>query len=560
MSTLKGAQLLQEPTETIDEAFPLEKRDLLGIRGLIPPHVLTPELQEQRFLAEFDKETDSMKKFLLLSDLSDRNTHLYYYIVIRHFAKLAPFIYTPHVGAYCQHYHEIYRPKRCLYYSLDDENHIDDITAAWPSSRVDVVVVTDGGRILGLGDLGCNGIGIPIGKLALYCAGAGSDPRYTLPVQIDVGTNNVALRENPLYMGLHKPRTGGVPYRKFVEKVLLSLHKRFPDALIQFEDFGIENAFDLLQEWRDRILSFNDDIQGTGAVALSAVINAQRARGKTLKDLVHDRIVIAGAGSAAIGIADAIVAGLVMEGVPKEEAQKIFYIHSVEGLVGKDSPIATPQQKPYQRQDLPYALPLLETVKAVKPTFLLGVSGAGPLFTEEIVRIAAQASEKPIIMPMSNPTHKAECTLEQAAKWTDGKVIFASGSPFGDIKYVNKSGEEVLVKGNQCNNMYIFPALGLAASKAHATKVSDGMLYAASLSLAKQVSEEDAKKGILLPSLEDPRQFSLEIATDVVLQALKEEIVLPDVLKQLGCSSTDRNTICAWLNSTMYRPERFFNN
>lgn len=557
MEKLEGDRLLHEPTMNLGESFPLEKRDELKIRGLVPTHYLTPELQEKRILAEFDAETDPLKKFLLLSDLYDRNIHLYFYIVTRHFSKLAPFVYTPHVGTYCLKYHEIYRPKRCLYYSLDDEDHIDDITAAWPLPKVEVVVVTDGGRILGLGDLGANGIGIPIGKLALYCAAAGSDPRCTLPVQIDAGTNNVSLRENPLYMGLHKERIHGERYFSFVEKVILSLHKRFPEALIQFEDFGIENAFVLLQKWRDRILSFNDDIQGTGAVVLSVILNALRLKGEnSLKALLKERIVIAGAGSACIGICNAIVNGMKEEGIKKEEAVKIFYICNSKGLLGRNALNLSPQQLDYQRDDMD-VMSLLDVVKQVKPTFLLGVSGKGGIFTEEIIKIVSESCERPFILPMSNPTSKSECKLEDVAKWTDGRAIFASGSPFNDIKYKNKEGKEIIIKGNQCNNMYIFPALGLGCSKSHAKRVSDKMLYTASLSLANEVKEEEIKKGILLPSLDDAWIYGEKIAADVIIEGIKEDNVDVNELLLLGCKSKEREDILEWLRNIMYKPEKY---
>lgn len=541
---------MQEPTQTIAEAFTTEKRKELGIYGLMPPRVLSVELQMQRILTEFDAETDPLKKFLLLSDLYDRNVHLYYFVILRNFRKLAPYIYTPHVGTYCLKFHEVYRPKRALYYSIEDAGRCDEITAAWPMPKVDIVVITDGGRILGLGDLGSNGIGIPIGKLALYCAGAGSDPACTLPVQVDVGTNNKTLRSSPYYLGLDKDRVGGEKYHAFIEEVLLSLHKRYPEALIQFEDFGIENAFELLVRWRERLLCFNDDIQGTGAVALTAVINACRARGGSLKDLMRDRIVICGAGSAGIGIADAIVAGLVYEGVPAEEARRIFYITNSKGLLGKGKEYS-PQQRPYVRNDMECDIPLLEVCKAVKPTILLGVSGVPGVFTEEIVKITAAACERPVIMPMSNPTVKAECTLAQVMDWTEGRAIFASGSPFDDVTK-EFGGVSHTIYGNQCNNMYIFPALGLAASKAHATQVTDGLFLRASTTLAETVPEDTVKKGILFPSLTDIRPVSHRIATDVILQGIKEKVV---DLTKLPCKESE---VSKWLETEMYRPETYF--
>ncbi|KAK2962614.1 Malic enzyme [Blattamonas nauphoetae] len=540
---MSSMQVLHEPYQSAMEVFTPEQRTKHHMRGLLPATPLSPEAFEKRILADFDAETDPLKKFLILSDLADRSLHLYYYVITRNFGKLNPFIYTPTVGLYCQKYHLCHRPKRVLYYTLRDEGHIDEITSNWPQKEVDIVVMTDGGRILGLGDQGANGIGIPIGKLALYCAAAGSDPEKVLPVQIDVGTSNMKLRDDPLYLGLNQDRLRGDAYYAFVGTVVESIHKRWPKALIQFEDFGMVNALDLLDIWRNKILSFNDDIQGTGAVTLAALINACRARGKTVKDLVNDRILFAGAGSAAVGIADAIVAGMVVEGVPKEEAVKSFFFVNTKGLVGKGRTDLNPSQIRYQRQDFPGGTDLIATAKAIKPTIVIGVSGTPNQFTEELVSIMKENTPCPIIFPLSNPTSQAECTAEQVFAWTGGKAVFAAGSPFAPV---TKDG--VTLHTNQCNNMYIFPALGLAAAKVHATRVTDRMLYRSAAALAEQVSEEEVKKGILFPPLSQIRDISHKIATAVVHEAMDEGVVPEPPCK--------KEEVHEWLRTQMYDPAK----
>ncbi|KAJ4456307.1 Malic enzyme [Paratrimastix pyriformis] len=484
-----------------------------------------------------------MKKFMFLSELFEVNVNLFYKLVTENFPEIAPYIYTPHVGQYCLKLHEVWRPKQALFYSLEDRAHIDEITSNWPRPEVDIVVVTDGGRILGLGDQGCNGIGIPIGKLALYVAGAGSDPRKVLPVQIDAGTNNVALRSHPLYMGLNRPRLQGEEYFQFVADVVSSIHRRWPKALIQFEDFGTDNAFELLRRWQNQMLCFNDDIQGTGAVTLACLMNAARSRG--WRDLSQERVVIVGAGSAGLGISDAVCSAMVKQcGMTLEEARSHFYLLDINGLLGTGRSDLTVDQRRYQRTDMRAGMNLAEVVAAVHPSTMIGVTGTANLFTEEILREVCAHCEKPLIMPMSNPTSKAECTLEQALERCHGKCIFASGSPFKDA---TKDGHTLV--GNQCNNMYIFPALGLAACACHATKVTDNMLYAAGMALSAQVTDEQVQRGQLFPSLANMRDISARIVVAVVRQAVEDGVAaMPE-----GCTNDEQ--LMQWARSKMWVPD-----
>lgn len=539
----KGFSVISDPVSNLSEAFSVPERKALKIHGLMPPRVQTLKVQMQRWVAMFDAETDPMKKFLILSDLFDINVNLYYHVVCGDFAKYAPFIYTPHVGQYCLKFHEVYRPKNALYYSFADRGHMDEITNNWPRERVDIVVVTDGGRILGLGDLGVNGIGIPIGKLALYVSAAGCDPRYTLPVSIDAGTNNVALRSHPLYLGHNHPRIQGEEYFSLVEEVLLSLHKRWPEALIQFEDFGTDKAFDLLRRWQNRLLCFNDDIQGTGSVTLACLLGAMRVRG--WKDLSEERIVIAGAGSAGIGISDAVSQAMVAQipGMTIEKAREHFWITDVNGLLVQGRTDLTVDQANFARKDLPAGMSLTELVHRVHPTTLIGVTACPGIFTREIIEDMAAHTSRPLVLPMSNPTSKAECTSEQVFDWSNGTALFASGSPFPAI---NKGGKIMMT--NQCNNMYIFPAVGLAACACKATRVTYGMLYAAALACSEQVTPAELEKGILLPNLGQIRQVSEHIAAAVILQAVKDGVAKLPVASEAE--------LLGWIRQQMWVPDQ----
>jgi len=504
----RGTELLNEPLLNKGTAFSMEERKTLGLTGLVPPHVADLDEQLQRVMENYRRKTDPMEKFIFLTALHDRNETLYYKLLIENLMEMTPIVYTPVVGFACQQFGHIYRKNRGMYLSLEDKGNIRNIFDNWPHDEVDIIVVSDGSRILGLGDLGANGMGIPIGKLALYVAGAGLFPCKTLPILIDTGTNNEDLLNDPLYLGLNRRRADGDEYYEFVDEFVQAALDRWPEVLIQWEDFTNNHAFPLLHKYRDDILCFNDDIQGTGAVALAGLLGAMRVKKQKLAD---QRIIFYGAGSAAVGIADMICAGMVEEaGITLEEARQRFWLMDSKGLV------TTTRNDKLQDHKIPYARneksvkTLLEVVEQVKPTIMVGVSGQPQTFDEKVIKAMYAHDKQPVIFALSNPTTKSECTAEQAYKWTEGNAIFASGSPFDPVRLDGK----IYVPG-QGNNMFIFPGVGLGASLCGAKKVTDSMFYAAAKTLAHMVTEEELETGTVYPDLRKIRQISTSIATAV---------------------------------------------
>ncbi len=512
---VRGTDILNEPLLNKGTGFSLEERDELGLRGLVPPKVVKLEEQVARVLENYRRKTDPLEKFIFLTSLHDRNETLYYKVLSENLMEMTPIVYTPVVGTACQQFGHIYRKNRGMYISLHDKGHIRDMFDNWDQDEIDIIVISDGSRILGLGDLGANGMGIPIGKLALYVAGGGIYPCKTLPILLDTGTNNQALLDDPLYLGINQKRAGDDEYYALVDEFVNAVQDRWPKALIQWEDFTNNHAFPLLNKYRDKVLCFNDDIQGTGAVALSGLLGGMRMKNEKLAD---QRIVFYGAGSAAIGIADTIVAGIMEEsGMTDVEARKLFWLLDSQGLVVKNGP------RPLQTHKIPYARDealidnLLDVIKKVKPTILVGVSGQGQTFTEEIVKEMHKYVKQPIIFALSNPTSKSECTAEQAYKWTKGKAIFASGSPFDPVRLKGK----IYVPG-QGNNMFIFPGVGLGAALCQSKKVTDAMFYVAAKTLANMVTEEELALGTVYPDLRKIRKISATIATAVCRMAFNE--------------------------------------
>ncbi len=505
---VRGTDVLNEPLLNKGTAFTEEERDALGLRGLVPPKVVDIEEQVVRVLENYRRKTDPLEKFIFLTSLHDRNETLYYKVLTENLMEMTPIVYTPVVGAACQQFGHIYRKNRGMYISLNDKGRIREMFDNWNQDEIDIIVISDGSRILGLGDLGANGMGIPIGKLALYVAGGGVYPCKTLPVLLDTGTNNQELLDDPLYLGLHQKRGDDVEYYEMVDEFVKAVQDRWPKALIQWEDFTNDHAFPILNKYRDEVLCFNDDIQGTGAVALSGLLGGMRMKGEKLAD---QRIIFYGAGSAAVGIADMIVAGIVEEsGMSEEDARKLFWLLDSQGLVVHDGP------RPLQDHKVPYArheelIPdLLDVIKQVKPTILVGVSGQGQTFTEDVVKEMLNYSDQPIIFALSNPTTKSECTAEQAYRWTDGKAIFASGSPFDPVRM----GGKIYVPG-QGNNMFIFPGVGLGAALCQASKVTDAMFYTAAKTLAEMVTEEELSLRTVYPDLRKIRKISATIAVGI---------------------------------------------
>jgi len=533
----RGRDLLRDPLLNKGSGFPDSERDTLGIRGLVPPEVVSIDDQVQRVMENYRRKTADLDRYVYLEGLHDRNETLYYRVLLEHIRELTPIIYTPVVGQACQQFGHIYRRTRGMYFSASSVSSFPDMVRNWDQDEIDILVVTDGSRILGLGDLGANGMGIPIGKLSLYVAAAGIDPRKTLPVLLDVGTDNVALREDVLYLGERMHRLQGAAFDEVVEAFVTAVHQRWPKALIQFEDFSHNHAFPLLARYRDRVLSFNDDIQGTGAVALAGLLSALRITGKPL---VEQRVVILGAGSAARGIADQIVTALMEEGgLDLEQARRHIWMIDTQGLVTRDRlDRLAPHKRDFARPDPP--LPdLLSVIETVRPGVLIGATGHAGTFTEAAIRALHRHTPRPILFALSNPTSKAECTAEQAYAWTDGAAIFASGSPFPPVT----QGGRVFVPA-QCNNMYIFPGVGLGAVTCQARRVSNRMFYAAARALAGEVTEEMLAVGQLYPDLKRIRDISTEVAAAVCEVAFHE-----------GSAGIPRpDDLIAYIRARMYWP------
>ncbi len=501
----RGIHLLQEPALNRGTAFTDEERDAFGLRGLLPPHVFTQDEQVERIMWNYRQKTTDLERYVYLTALQDRNEKLFYRVILDHIEQMLPIIYTPTVGEAAMRFAHIYRRPRGLYVTAEDRGRVADILRNWPSADVAVIVVTDGERILGLGDLGANGMGIPIGKLTLYTACGGIHPGKGLPVTLDVGTNNEELRNDPLYLGLRQPRVGREEYDELVEEFVTAVQEVFPNALIQFEDFLTPNAYRLLNRYRDRVLAFNDDIQGTAAVALGGLYAAARLTGASLS---AQAILFLGAGSAATGIADLLVPALVAEGLTEAEARARLWFVDRAGLVVASRTNLMEHNLPYAHDHDP--MDFLSAIRALRPTALIGATGHGGAFTQEALRLMAEVNERPIIFALSNPTSKAECTAEQAYAWTDGRAVFASGSPFAPVEL----GGRRYAPG-QGNNVYIFPGVGLGAVVSQATRVTDDMFLAAARALAESVSDASLEEGSIYPPLREIREVSVAIALAV---------------------------------------------
>lgn len=533
---VKGVDWLHNPVFNKGTAFTEAERDELGLRGLLPPHVQSMDEQVRRVMANFRSKSSDLERYIQIVGLQDRNETLFYRVVMDHLEELMPIIYTPTVGKACQEYGHIFRRSRGLYISINDHGHVDKILDNWPTRDVKVIVVTDGERILGLGDLGASGMGIPVGKLSLYTACAGIHPTQCLPVTLDVGTDNAALLDDPLYIGLRQKRLRGPEYDALIEEFMLAAQKMFPGVLVQFEDFGNQNAFRLLARYRDQFCTFNDDIQGTGAVALSGVLSALRLTGGKLRD---QRVLFLGAGEAGIGIGENIVNVLMAEGLDSAAAHQRCWFVDSKGLIVKGRDSLTTHKLPFAHDHAPCA-DLLSAVKAIKPSMLVGVSGQAKTFTREIVNLMASMNERPVIFALSNPTSKAECTAEEAYTWTAGRAVFASGSPFANVTLNGRT----LVPG-QGNNAYIFPGVGLGVVCTGASRVTESMFIAAARTLAGLVRESELAEGRVYPSLTRIHEVSHAIAL-----AVAEEVFA----KKLNTRSRPED-LAGFIRSQMFKPE-----
>ena len=502
----KGLCVMQDPTLNKGTAFTEAERDALGLRGLLPPKVQTQDEQVQRFFITQRKRATDLERYIDLASLQDRNESLYYRVVTEYIEEMMPLIYTPTVGLACQQFGQIFRRSHGMYLSEKDRGNIAQVLRNWPRKDIRVIVVTDGERILGLGDLGANGMGIPIGKLALYTACAGIEPTQCLPVSIDVGTNNQSLLDDPLYLGLPQRRTTGEAYDALIEEFITAVSEVFPKALIQFEDFANHNAFRYLHKYRERVCTFNDDIQGTAAVALAGIYSALRITGGKLRD---QRFLFFGAGEAGMGVGELMVTALQAEGLTDEEARKACWFIDSKGLVVKNRTDLTKQKLFFAQDHEPLTDPL-KIIEALKPTAIIGASGQPGTFTQGIVEAMTRVAGQPIIFALSNPTSKAECTAEQAYLWSCGRAIFASGSPFAPVELDGKR----FVPG-QGNNAYIFPGVGLGIVASGSRLVTDEMFLAAARTLADLVTKTDLDQGRISPSLTQIRHVSLAIAVVV---------------------------------------------
>ncbi|XP_021755180.1 NAD-dependent malic enzyme 65 kDa isoform, mitochondrial [Chenopodium quinoa] len=538
----RSLDILHDPWFNKGTAFSMTERDRLDLRGLLPPNVMTTEQQINRFMADLrrlEKQTkdgpsdpNALAKWRILNRLHDRNETMYYKVLIANIAEYAPIVYTPTVGLVCQNYSGLYRRPRGMYFSADDRGEMMSMVYNWPADQVDMIVVTDGSRILGLGDLGIQGIGIAIGKLDLYVAAAGINPQRVLPVMIDVGTNNEKLLKDPLYLGLQENRLDGEDYLAVIDEFMEAVYTRWPNVIVQFEDFQTKWAFKLLQRYRHNYRMFNDDVQGTAGVAIAGLLGAVRAQGRPMIDFPKQKIVVAGAGSAGVGVLNAarktMARMLGNNESAYESARSQFWVVDAKGLITEEREDIDPEVRPFawraneiNRQGLKEGASLAEVVRQVKPDVLLGLSAVGGLFSREVLEaFKGSTSTKPAIFAMSNPTKNAECTPEEAFSIVGDHIIYASGSPFQNVDLGNGKTGHV----NQGNNMYLFPGIGLGTLLSGSEIVSDGMLQAAAERLAGYMTEEEVLNGVIYPSTSRIRDITKEVAAAVVKEALEEDL------------------------------------
>lgn len=530
-----GLALLHDPLLNKGIAFTEAERDALGLRGLLPATVLTQEQQVMRVLENLRQLPTALDKFINLNGLHDRNEALFFRVVADHPDEMMPLIYTPTVGLACQRFAHIFQRPRGMFISTADRGRIAAVLRNWPRRDVRIIVVTDGERILGLGDLGANGMGIPVGKLSLYTACAGVHPACTLPVMLDVGTNNVEFLEDPLYIGTKQPRLRGKDYDAFVDEFMTATQEVFPGVVVQFEDFANQNAFRLLNSYREKVCCFNDDIQGTAAVALAGLYTALRVIGSKLAD---QRILFLGAGEAATGICDLAVEAMVSQGLAEADARRRCWLMDSRGLVVKSRTDLNEHKRPYAQDHAPVG-DFLSAVKAIKPTAIIGVAAVGQTFTREVLEEMARNNARPIVFALSNPTSKSECTAAEAYRWTEGRALFACGSPFDPITLDGRTHVP-----RQGNNSYIFPGVGLGLIAARARRATSEMFLASAKSLADQVPQSDLDQGSLYPALARVRDVSAHIATAVA-----------EVAFERGLAGVQRPPdVEAFVRSHMYDP------
>ncbi|KAK3616523.1 hypothetical protein LTR56_025904 [Elasticomyces elasticus] len=524
-----------------DTSLSIEARKYLRTYGLTPPRVDTYDIQNQRALAILNSKKTPIEQYQFLSILRSTNVHLFYRLLSKNVKELTPLIYTPTVGEACQRWSELYIQPEGLYLSFEDKGHLHSVIQNWPHHDVDITVVTDGSRILGLGDLGVNGMGIPVGKLSLYTACAGIDPMKTLPLCLDLGTSNEAFRNDPLYMGSRREKVTAEEEKEFLDEMMAALTERWPGIVIQYEDF--KNPFPSLERYAETYTMFNDDIQGTGAVILGGFINGVKQSKVAPKD---QRAVFLGAGSAGVGVAKQLTEFFMKEGLSEEEAKKRFWLVDSQGLVTSDRGKLAEHKLYFARDDnegKQYKT-LDEIVEYVKPTILMGLSTIGGAFTPHILTRMAELNDKPVIFPLSNPSSKSECTFEDAIKYTKGKCLFASGSPFPTLKFEGKD----LTPG-QGNNMYVFPGIGLGAILSKAVSVTQNMIYASAEALSTSLLPEEVKENWLYPDIRRIREVSVEVTRGVIRAAQADKVDRELALRNISDEELDD-----FIRNRMYDP------
>ena len=504
-----GTEALDDPFVNQGTAFSQDARIKRKLRGLLPPRVTTLEHQAKRALERIHQAEEPLQKYEILSLIRHRNATLFYYLLENNIEELMPIVYTPTVGKACQEFDRIYTEPEGLYVTIEDKGSVQEVINNWPHDDVDMIVVTDGERILGLGDLGAGGMGIPIGKLSLYTACAGLNPARSLPVLLDVGTNNQGLLHDPLYLGLQQLRVDGEEYYAFVREFIEAAKARWPHVIIQFEDFANRHAFALLDQWKDKTACFNDDIQGTAAVAVAGFYAAARVKGSSLSE---EKFLFLGAGEAAGGIADLLVEAMMKEGLTQEQAVDRIFLFDSHGLVTKDREGLTPLKQKFAHEQEPQST-FLDAIGEVKPTAIVGCAAHAGSFNAYVLSAMARINERPIIFALSNPTSRSECTAREAYTYTEGKCLFASGSPFPQVEV---NGKTFIPR--QSNNSYVFPGIGLGLVVSSPRIVPQSVFLSAAEALSKIVSEDDLENGSLFPSLTKIREVSQSIAAAVAEQ------------------------------------------
>lgn len=503
---LKGFALFHDPLQNRGSAFTLDQRKQNGLEGLLPPAVDTLETQVARIHLQLESLDSDLQKYLLLSDLQSRNQTLFFAVIMSDPATFMPLVYTPTVGEACQKFDHYYRAPRGVYLPITAKGRVKELLNNWPQKDIRFIVVTDGERILGLGDLGVNGMGIPVGKLSLYTAVAGVPPELTLPITLDVGTNNQQYLDDPLYLGLKQNRVRGAEYDAFIEEFVQAVQDLYPKSCLQWEDFANINAVPILARYKDKICTYNDDIQGTAAVALAGIYGALRISGQKLTE---QRFLFMGAGSAGTGIAELISEAMVLEGLSIDEARSRCYLFDVNGLLESTRTDLADFQKPFAHPHAP-TKGFVDAIESIKPTTIIGVSTVPKLFNQQVIEAMSRINERPIIFPYSNPTSRSECTAEEAYRWSNGKAIFASGSPYPPV---DLNGQKFIP--GQGNNVYIFPAMGMAVLATESSRVTQAMFIVAAKAVAEQVTQASLDSGLIYPPQSQILDASLHTAAKI---------------------------------------------